>query len=98
MAKSPGEVSMELQSYLLRRILSPPRDSGSPEKNWLASYLTIKLGRLGLYTVSQKFSYFNNFTAKEESGQFCPTHLTVTNSLSRFEYPGSPAWREVGAG
>ena len=67
--ESPGQVSRDLQSYLLRRLFSSPRDSASPQKNSLASYMTIKFGRLGLYTVNHKFSYFNNFTATQESGQ-----------------------------
>lgn len=66
---SPGQVSRDLQSFLLQRLFSSPRAFPSPQKNSLASYLTIKFGRLGLYTVNHKFSYFNNFTAKEESGQ-----------------------------
>ena len=67
--ESPGQVSRDLQSFLLRRLFSSPRASASPQKNSVASYITIKLGRLGLYTVNHKFSYFNNFTAEEESGQ-----------------------------
>ena len=67
--ESPGQVSRDLQSFLLRRLFSSPRAEASPQKNSVASYLTLKFGRLGLYTVNHNFSYFNNFTAKKESGQ-----------------------------
>ena len=68
--KSGGqEVSQELQSYLLGRLFSAPRISNSGHSKIISTYLTIKLGRLGLYTVNQKFQFVNVFDGMtEESG------------------------------
>ena len=68
--KSGGEeVSQELQIYLLGRLFSAPRISNSEHSKTVSSYLTIKLGRLGLYTVNQKFQFLNVLDGRtEESG------------------------------
>ena len=68
--KSGGqEVSQELQIYLLGRLFSAPRIFNSEHSKTISSYLTIKLGRLGLYTVNQKFQFVNVFDGMtEESG------------------------------
>ena len=64
-----GEVSQELQFYLLGRLFSAPRLENSDHAKTVSSYLTIKLGRLGLYTVNQKFQFLNVLDGRtEESG------------------------------
>ena len=69
--KSGGkaEVSQELQVYLLGRLFSSPRLADSEHSKTVSTYLTIKLGRLGLYTVNQKFQFLNVLDGRtEESG------------------------------
>ena len=68
--KSGGkEVSQELQIYLLGRLFSDPRHGHSEHSKTVSSYLTIKLGRLGLYTANQKFQFVNVMDGMtEESG------------------------------
>ena len=53
------EVSQELQVYLLGRLFSAPRPADSEHSKTVSTYLTIKLGRLGLYTVNQRFQFVN---------------------------------------
>ena len=77
--KSGGkeEVSQELQGYLLGRLFSAPRLSDSEHSKTVSTYLTIKLGRLGLYTVNQRFQFVNVYDGMtQESG--CRSHLLTS--------------------
>ena len=75
--KSGGEeVSQELQIYLLGRLFSAPRISNSEHSKTVSSYLTIKLGRLGLYTINQKFQFLNVLDGRTEESGFSQFFLS----------------------
>ena len=98
--KSGGEeVSQELQIYLLGRLFSAPRISNSEHSKTISTYLTIKLGRLGLYTVNQKFQFVNVFDGMtEESGccRTCPYLHYIAIFWHRSQHLRSEAGTEVG--
>ena len=71
-----GEVSQELQIYLLGRLFSAPRLKNSDHAKTVSSYLTIKLGRLGLYTVNQKFQFLNVLDGRTEESGFSQFFLS----------------------
>ena len=51
----------------MSRLFSSVRHGESPHRDLVASYLTIKLGRLGLYTVNQQFRFNNVLTDSKET-------------------------------